>query len=97
MTKLKKESRISFSVKKNLLDLEHNKYLQYFNTTIIVIFTYVVGLALAFITKQINYENTQQIAIVSLISLAFFLISTLLLLRFKENLNKIYSSIQAIK
>jgi len=48
---------LSDNIKKNLLDIKHQRYLQYFNTSTIILFTYIVGIIIGFITKQIDHSN----------------------------------------
>ncbi len=73
-------------VKKNILDIHYNKYLQYFNTTIIVSFTYLIGVSIAFITKQVDYKDPAQLSLVVLISIGFLGIMVILLLNFKGHI-----------
>ena len=61
--------RLSDKTKKNLLDLEYNKHLQYYNTSIILLFTYIIGISIAFITKQIDYRNPRQLVMVAIVSM----------------------------
>ena len=56
-------------VKKNIFDLEYNRYLQYYNTAIIILFTYVIGIAIAFFARQIEFTNISQLFIIGLFSL----------------------------
>lgn len=42
--------KLGDKIKKNLLDLQYNKYLQYYNTSTIILFTYVIGVVIGFIT-----------------------------------------------
>ncbi len=83
-------------VKKNLLDINYNKYLQYFNTTIIISFTYLIGIAIAFITKQINYKDPTQLFLVALISIGFLGIMVILLLDFKGHIDRIPKEIKKL-
>ena len=76
--------------KKNLLDLQYNKYLQYFNTSIILLFTYFIAVSIAFITKQINYKEPQQLFFIFLLSVLFIVIVTNFMIKFREHLKKIH-------
>ena len=89
--------RLNDKTKKNLLDLEYNKYLQYFNTSIIVLFTYIIGTFIAFITKQIDYRNPRQLVLVALISIIFLGVITTFIFRLKERLNNIPKEIKKLK
>ena len=89
-------SEISEKIKKNLLDLHHNKYLQYFNTTVIVMFTYFIGVVIALLTKQIDYAKPSHLIAIALISTAVFGITTLLLLNFKWHMNNVIEEIRKL-
>jgi len=93
--KLGKE-KLSKTAKKNLLDLNHDKYLQYFNTSIIITFTYVVGMAIAFFTKQIDYNNPNQLFLLGVISIAFLGLISLLLFKFKDDMENIKAEIRRL-
>lgn len=88
---------LSDKVKKNLLDLQYNKYLQYLNTSIIILFTYFIGISIAFITKQVDYSNINQLLLVILISIAVSSIVVIFILRFKEGLLNITKEIKELK
>ncbi len=49
--------KLNHDIRKNLLDLEYTKTVQYFNTSLLILFTYFIGIAIAIITGQINYVN----------------------------------------
>ncbi|MFH0978689.1 MAG: hypothetical protein V1837_05285 [Candidatus Woesearchaeota archaeon] len=78
-------NQLSDRVKKNLLDLHYNKYLQFYTTSIIILFTYAIGVGIAFITKQVNYQNLSQILLVGSISVV--VISTIVLLMKKQKVH----------
>ncbi|MBS3152556.1 hypothetical protein J4230_04055 [Candidatus Woesearchaeota archaeon] len=61
----------SEKIKKNLLDLEYNKNLQYLNTCIVLLFTYFIGIIIAIFTNQINYNNWRSISLTVVLSLIF--------------------------
>ena len=89
--------KLSEKVKKNLLDLSYNKYLQYYNTSIIIIFTYLIGVGIAFLTKAIDYRHRQQVLLVSVISLVFLLVLVLLLRNFKEHQENIKEEMRKLR
>ena len=89
--------KLNDRVKKNLLDLEYDKYLQYFNTSIIILFTYVIGISIAFITKQIDYHNSRQLVSVALISALFLSLIATIIFRLKENLTRIPKELKKLK
>jgi len=90
-------NKINDKVKKNLLDLEYNKYLQYYNTSIIILFTYFIGVAIALITNQVNYKNFNQLFLVAIISIAIVSTIIILMLRWKSYLKDIPNKIENLK
>lgn len=95
MIKLKKI--LSDKIKKNLLDIDYQRNLQYFTTTIIITFTYFIGVVIAFLTKQINYKNINQMVLFVFITIVFFIIIILFLRRFRSNLNEIPKQLEKLK
>ena len=89
--------KLNDKIKKNLLDLHYNKYLQYYTTIIIILFTYFIGVAIAFITKQIDYKNTPQVMLVSFISIIILSILTILILNFRSHLKNIPEELKKLK
>ena len=83
-------------IRKNLLDLKYNKYLQYLNTAIIMLFTYFIGLTIAFITKQIDYKNINQLWLVMLLSIAITSTFIILMSKFKRSLTTITRDIEML-
>ena len=87
---------LSKIAEKNLLDLDHNKYLQYYNTSIIIIFTYAVAVIVGFLTKQIDYYDKSQLAMIIFISITFFSVGGMLLLNFKKRIKNIRGEIKRL-
>lgn len=85
------------NIEKNLLDLEYNKNLQYFNTCIITILTYIVGLMIAIITEQINPLKFNQAIFTLSISLTFMLVLFRMLYVLRKNLDRITNEIRELK
>lgn len=83
--------------KKNLLDLEYTKYLQYFNTSIIFLFTYIIGITIAFITKQIDYRSSKQLLSVIIISIVLIGAIIAFMFNFEDNLKRIPKEIKKLK
>ena len=81
---------------KNLLDLDHNKYLQYYNTSVIIVFTYSIALVVGFLTKQIDYSDGNQLAMIIFISITFFSVGGMLLLNFKKRIKNIREEIKRL-
>ncbi|HIH26053.1 hypothetical protein J4476_04030 [Candidatus Woesearchaeota archaeon] len=88
---------LNYNIKKNLLDLEYNKNLQYFNTTIVILFTYIIGLVIAFVTKQIDVKNNIQLSIVTIISLILIFVLLVFLVLIKDSMKKVISQIKELK
>lgn len=80
---------------KNILDLRYQKHLQYFAITIIILCTYVIGVIIAIVTKQISFDF---IGIVSLAVISAIIGTPLtLLLRFnKRKINRILIAVEYI-
>ncbi len=94
MISLKK--KISDHIKKNLLDLEYNRYLQYYNTTLIVAFTYFVGLIIAVLTQNIKYGDFVLIFAIFLISIIILSLATIFIFNFKYKLENIVAEIKKL-
>jgi putative effector of murein hydrolase len=56
------------SIKKNILDLQFQKYLITASTSIIIAFTYTIGVGIAILSKQIRLDNFNDMAVVFVIS-----------------------------
>ncbi len=91
-----KQRELPDQIKKNLLDLHYNRYLQYFNTVLILIFTYIVGLVIAFLSGEIEYTNQNQILLIAFITLVFLVFTILLLIKFKEHMKNIIQEIKQL-
>jgi len=94
---MKMEKKLPDKVKKNLLDLNYNKYLQYFNTSIILFFTYIIAVLVGFITKQIDYTNPGQMIMVAIVSIMVITVLLLLMQRFRWHQNIILKEIRKLK
>jgi predicted neutral ceramidase superfamily lipid hydrolase len=90
-------SGISGKVKKNLLDLEYNKYLSYLNTSIIILFTYLVSVAIVIITRQIDYKNVSQIMFLSVTSMLILSVISFLVIRYRSRIKNISLDIMKLK
>lgn len=84
------------NIKKNILDLEYNKYLQYFNTLIVLIFTYFIGLLIALFTKQLNYTNGKNMLFIFLILIIFMVTFIVLIVYIKEKMKNIIKEIKTL-
>ena len=87
---------LSEQVKKNLLDIQYSKYLQYFNTCIILFFTYFIALILGFMTKQISFNSLNEKMTVIVVSFAILSILLVLMRHFLMNMKAIFNEIKKI-
>ncbi len=87
----------SENVKKNILDLQYNKYLQYYTTSIILLFTYFIGLGIAFITRQVDIYNTRQLLFVVVITIGVVTFIVVLIRNFKDHQKNILEEIRKLK
>lgn len=81
-------------IEKNKLDMKYQKNLQYLNTTIIAMFTYAIGLALAIFTQQISKIMAGFIITLSLI---FYICTSLLLMKFKRKIKACLEKVSWLK
>ncbi|MBN1385595.1 hypothetical protein JW968_01300 [Candidatus Woesearchaeota archaeon] len=84
------------AARKNILDLTYTKYLNYYSTTIIIMFTYLIGLLLALLTKQALVSSITGFMVMTGLSLIFFMSAVMALLRFKDKQKKIIEEIRNI-
>ncbi len=82
--------------RKNILDLEHQRYLQFYNTTIIILFTFLIGIGISFLTKQINPKDYIQILGIVLISSIVFVLSYKYIIKFNKELKRIKEEIKRL-
>ena len=87
---------LSENIKKNILDLEYNKLLQYYNTCIIILFTYFIGLISAFFSKQINFFIFKQFISISTISIIFVLLMFIAIMKFRNSMRRVISQIKKL-
>ncbi len=82
--------------RKNILDLYYNKNLQNRNTTIILIFTYIIAISIAFLTNQLIITDIFDVYFSIVISGAVIITGLLLLNKFNYHLKKIPEEIKNI-
>lgn len=88
---------LSDKIKKNLLDLHYNKNLQYFNTSIIILFTYFISIGVIFITKQIDYTTfNNQLFLIALISILIIGGILQFMLKFRFHMKNIQEEIKKL-
>ena len=80
-------------IKKNILDLRYNKYLQYQTTAIITLVTYMIGVTIAVLTKQINYQDMRQLLIVAVLTIGMVWLHFYLIIMYKNRQEKIIKEI----
>jgi len=54
--------------KKNILDLQFQKYLVIASTSIIIAFTYFIGVGIAILTKQVDLSDSINLGVLIIIS-----------------------------
>ena len=86
---------LSENIKKNILDLHHNKNLQYLNTCVIILFTYTIGIAI--FTKQLDFSKSIHTTTIFLTSFVLLIITSITMIKLKENINKIEEEIKTLK
>ena len=79
-------------VRKNLLDLKYQKYLQFHIATVIIIFTYFIGDGIALLTKQIVTKS--QVLYLLAISVLIISAALIILSNFNIKLNLITEEIK---
>jgi len=88
------KQKTSKTIKKNLLDLEYTTHLQYVNTTIVVMFTYLVGLLIAMFTNQISFAQPSSFLKIAALTIVFFFITHGLLLHFYRKMKNVKEEIK---
>lgn len=76
----------------NMLDLRYTTQLQYFVITVVVLFTYLVGVLIAFMTGQLR----ESFVSASTVSIAFLSACLILIFRFRRNMRAILEEIQGM-
>ena len=82
--------------RENLLNLYYHKNLHYKNTTIIILFTYITGIIVAFLTNQLDITNNIDLIFIITLSTAVFTIGILFLNEFNYHLKKIPKEIKKL-
>ena len=80
--------------RKNLLDLHFSKNLQYFNTSLILLFTFLIGIIIGFITNQISYGNSGQLLIVGISSTIIISMLVVFIHKFRERMKRILKEVR---
>lgn len=82
--------------RKNLLDLYYYKNLQYKNTVIIILFTYFIGIVVAFLTKQLDITNRLDMILLTTLSILVIGLEVLFLNEFDFHLKRIPEEIKKL-
>jgi len=85
------------NLKKNILDLNYQKYLQHYVVSLIILFTYLIGVVIAFLTKQINIGDFNQIVYLIVISIFVIISLSVCLVAFNKRLRDIIGEIEILK
>jgi len=81
-------------IRKTLLELHFSKNLQYKITTIFILFSYLIAVLIAFLSKQLDIKNFSDVFIISIISFPILYIMILLLRNFDFHLNNILEELK---
>ena len=84
-------------IKKNILDLNYNKYLQYKITSIIIGTTYLFALSISWITRQINLQDYIQMSVVAILSIVVLTPCIYFMINSGKNMNKIINLVKVLK
>ena len=82
--------------RKNLLDLYYQKNIQYKTTTIIILFTYFIGILIAFLTRQLSITNKLDMMLIATWSIIVIGIGVLFLNEFNYHLKRIPEEIKKL-
>jgi len=74
---------------KNILVINYTKHVQYKTTAIIVGFTYIVGVVIAFMTRQLSFSDKTQIIVVIIFSLIVLVLCVYTILDSQKHINRI--------
>ncbi|MFH1592504.1 MAG: hypothetical protein ABIB47_04015 [Candidatus Woesearchaeota archaeon] len=89
--------KISDSLKEDILNLNYNKHFQYKTTAIIISFTYVAAIVIAWMTKQLNLRDYFQMTILGIFSIIVLTPSIYVLITSSKPLVKIPELIKSLK
>ena len=87
---------MNYIIKKNILDLNYNKHLQYLNVCIVLLFTYLIVILISFFSKQLSYNNKDDLLILFIISIILFGIIILSLLIINSKMKSIIKEIEKL-
>ncbi len=88
---------VSEKIKKNILDLHFQKNLVITSTSIIIAFTYLIGVGIAILTKQLQFDNFISIIVLITISIAVLGISGFFFFKSYYHIKNILDVIKELK
>ena len=84
-------------IKKDILDLNYNKYLQYKITSVIVATTYLFAVAIALITDELKLDNYLQMGVLAILSIVVLTPCIYFVISSSKHLNKIPNLMKELK
>lgn len=84
-------------IKKNILDLRYQKNLSYFNTAVIILFTYVIGVMVALLIGRISFVNYFQLGTLVFVTVGFFGVNLWFMKEFKKEMNLVLVELKAAR
>ncbi len=84
-------------IKKNILDLYFQKHLVIASTSIIIAFTYLVGVGIALLTKQIKLHDFTSIKVVVIFSILIISSCIILFIKASYQIRNISEILKTIK
>ena len=83
-------------IKKNILDLNFQKCLVISSTSIVIAFTYFIGVAIAIITKQLNFTESTNVLFLILFTILVIGLCTFFFFNSYYNLKTIVEAIKTL-
>ena len=87
---------MKLDTKKNILDLHFQKHLAIASTSVIIGFTYLIGLVIALLTRQINFRDLASWIILIVVSVLFMAFISILFFHSKYHLQNIIETLKGI-
>ncbi len=84
-------------IRKNILDTDMQKYLQVASVSVIVGFTYFIGIIIAILTHQINWRSFIDMGILGILSTLIFSLVISFLISSIKKIGKITKAIRKIE
>ena len=84
-------------VKKNLLDLSYDTYLQRQISSVVIIFTYIMGILVAWITNQLQYAGIIKLSMLAIFSFLIFLVCIITYFKSQLHMKRIKAMIRDLE